>query len=64
MVQEGEMIGEKRGRAEGEKYGRSKGEERYNFLLTRLLQENRIDDLQQVIHDEKYRNSMFKKYGI
>lgn len=56
MVRDGEMKGEKR--------GMFKGEERYNLLLTKLLQDNRANDLQHIIHNKEYRDSMFKKYGI
>lgn len=64
MVRDGEIKGEIRGRTEGEKYGRTKGEERYNLLLTKLLQDNRINDLQHIVHDKVYRDSMFREYGI
>lgn len=60
MVRDGEMKGERR----GEKRGMFKGEERYNLLLTKLLQDNRANDLQHIIHNKEYRDSMFKKYGI
>lgn len=59
---------EARGRAEGlEKgraEGRSEGADRLGSLITKLLSQNRLDDVQKVSVDSAYREKLFKELGI
>lgn len=49
-----------RGREEGEKTGT----ERMSALITKLIDENRLDDLQRIAVDETLREQLMKEFGI
>ena len=68
-VAEGEKRGlregEKRGLREGEKRGLRKGRQEgkaWMNLLAKLMEDNRIDDVQKAIADETYRNQLMGEY--
>lgn len=50
----------KRSRNEGEKYG----ENRMAELVGRLLKEGRLQDVQKLLENKRYRNSLYKQYDL
>lgn len=50
----------KHSREEGRKYG----EDRMLELVERLLQEDRLQDVQKLLKNKRYRNSLYKRYGL
>lgn len=44
--------------------GMEKGMDRMSLLTSRLLKENRLDDLQKAVEDKKYCEQLLKEYGI
>ena len=44
--------------------GMEKGVDRMSLLTSRLLKENRLDDLQKAVEDKKYCEQLLKEYGI
>ena len=64
----GIAIGEERGIAIGEKRGITIGEERgeshVNTLNLRLLDDNRLEDMQRAMVDTDYQKELMREYGI
>ena len=54
--EEGEAVGESRGRAEGENL--------FAALTAKLLADGRIDDLKQAAENADFRAALFEEYGI
>ena len=54
----------KHSREEGEKRGEKRGEDRMAELVRRLLSENRIQDVQKILKNKRYRGNMYKQYGL
>ena len=63
-----EERGEARGIAIGEERGITIGEERgiheINTLNLRLLDDNRLEDMQRAMVDTNYQKELMKEYGI
>ena len=57
----GREVGMAEGEKRGEKRGLRKGREWMN-LLAKLMEDNRIDDVQKAIADETYRNQLMGEY--
>ena len=57
---EGKAIG----RAEGEAIGQIQGEARLGSLITRLIQEQRTEEIPIVSTDAKRREQLYKEYGL
>ena len=57
---EGEAIG----RAEGEAIGQVQGEARLGGLITRLIQEQRTEEIPIVSTDAKRREQLYKEYNL
>lgn len=57
-------IGEQRGIQIGERRGEQRGEDTFAVLADSLLREKRITDLQRAIDDKKYRNALYREYGL
>lgn len=71
MTKLGQMIWEdalEKGREEGERIGREHGErqasERYSRLILILNGENKADQIVKIASDPKYREELYRKYGI
>ena len=52
------------GRAEGKIEGRTEGEDKMNRLILSLIQDGRQEDIEKVAKDKKYRDQLYKEYGI
>lgn len=52
------------GLEKGIEQGIEQGEERLGLLSKKLLEENRLDDLRQVLEDAKYRKKLYREYQI
>lgn len=67
-VKKGMERGMERGMARGRELGRELGREeeaRQNAALTsRLLKENRLDDLQRSTEDKEFREQLLRELGI
>ena len=61
---EGQAIGEAIGRAEGEAIGQVQGEARLGSLITRLIQEQRTEEIPIVSTDTKRREQLYKEYNL
>ena len=65
---EGRAEGHAEGHAEGLKQGlaegRAEGEARLGALVTKLLAEGKIEEVQQVVSDEMIRQKYFEKYSL
>ena len=61
---EREAKGLAKGRSEGRAEGRAEGADRLGSLITKLLSQNRLDDVQKVSADSVYREKLFKEFGI
>ena len=59
-----ESRAEKAGVEKGMKKGLEKGADRLGSLITKLLSQNRLDDVQKVSVDPAYREKLFKELGI
>lgn len=59
MTRLGQMIYD-----DGLEKGMEKGMDRMAVLTTRLLNENRLDDLKKAAVDKKYCEQLLKEYGI
>ena len=59
MTRLGQMIYD-----DGMEKGMEKGMDRISLLTSRLLKENRLDDLQKAVEDKKYCEKLLKEYGI
>ena len=57
---EGKAIG----RAEGEAIGQIQGEARLGSLITRLIQDQRTEEIPIVSTDSKRREQLYKEYGL
>ena len=57
---EGQAIG----RAEGQAIGQAQGEARLGSLINRLIQEQRIDEIQVVSTDPERRDQLYKEYNL
>ena len=57
---EGQAIG----RAEGQAIGQAQGEARLGSLINRLIQEQRIDEIQIVSTDSERREQLYKEYNL
>ena len=57
---EGQAIG----RAEGQAIGQAQGEARLGSLINRLIQEQRIDEIQVVSTDSERRDQLYKEYNL
>ncbi len=57
---EGKAIG----RAEGEAIGQVQGEARLGSLITRLIQEQRTEEIPIVSTDPKRREQLYKEYNL
>lgn len=71
MTKLGQMIWEdalEKGREHGERIGREHGErqasERYSRLILILNGENKADQIVKIASDPKYREELYRKYGI
>lgn len=71
MTKLGQMIWEdalEKGREHGERIGREHGErqasERYSRLILILNEENKADQIVKIASDPKYREELYRKYGI
>lgn len=56
--------GKEEGIKEGKKEGKKEGEIRTIELMKLLLQENRKNDMQQALQDDKFREALFKEYNL
>ena len=61
---EREARGIEKGHAEGLEKGRAEGADRLGRLITKLLSQNRMDDVQKVSVDSAYREKLYKELGI
>ena len=61
---EGQAIGRAEGRAEGQVIGQAQGEARLGSLINRLIQEQRIDEIQIVSTDSERREQLYKEYSL
>ena len=52
------------GRTEGEAIGQVQGETRLGSLITRLLQDQRTEEIPIVSVDSKRREQLYKEYGL
>lgn len=62
--EEGKKEGRKQGLEEGRKEGRKEGEELFAALTEKLLKDSRNEDLLRAISDMKFREKLYKEYGI
>lgn len=58
------QVYSKEGREEGRKEGRKEGEELFAALTQKLLKDSRNEDLLRAISDMKFREKLYKEYGI
>ena len=63
MTRLGQMIYDD-GMEKGIEKGLEKGMDRMSLLISRLLKEDRLDDLQKAVEDKKYCEQLLKEYGI
>ena len=59
-----EERGETRGIAIGEERGEARGIHEINTLNLRLLDDNRLEDMQRAMVDTYYQKELMKEYGI
>lgn len=64
QMEQGMKKGIEIGRKEGKEKGREEGEARLASLMKCLLQDTRMEELQQVISDTKLREELYKEYKI
>ena len=60
----GIAIGEERGIAIGEERGEARGIHEINTLNLRLLDDNRLEDMQRAMVDIDYQKELMREYGI
>lgn len=60
----GQARGEQIGQARGEQIGQIKGEARLSELLSRLLADQRMEDIRLAAGSEKERKRLYKEYGL
>ena len=58
------MEGRAEGLKEGHTEGVATGEDKMNRLVLRLIQAGRQEDVEKVARDKKYRDYLYKEYGI
>ena len=58
--EEGILIGEQR----GERKGKKDGQNTILVLLKKLTEDGRLNEIDQVIASEEYRETLFKQYNI
>lgn len=56
--------GREEGREAGREEGRKEGETRVNRLYSKLIEEKRAVDLERAIKDEKFRDTLYERYGL
>ena len=61
---EGRTEGEAIGQARGEAIGQIQGEARLGSLITRLIQDQRTEEIPIVSVDSKRREQLYKEYGL
>ena len=61
---EGRAEGQAIGRADGQVIGQAQGEARLGSLINRLIQEQRIDEIQVVSTDPERREQLYKEYNL
>ena len=61
---EGRTEGEAIGQARGEAIGQVQGEARLGSLITRLIQEQRTEEIPIVSIDAKRREQLYKEYNL
>lgn len=59
-----EERGETRGIAIGEERGEARGIHEINTLNLRLLDDNRLEDMQRAMIDTDYQKELMREYGI
>ena len=59
-----EERGETRGIAIGEERGEARGIHEINTLNLRLLDDNRLEDMQRAMVDTDYQKELMREYGI
>ena len=59
-----EERGEARGIAIGEERGEARGIHEINTLNLRLLDDNRLEDMQRAMVDTDYQKELMREYGI
>ena len=67
MTKLGQMIWNdalEKGREEGEKIGQKRASDRYSRLILLLTKENKNDLIVKIASDPKYREELYKQYGI
>ncbi len=52
------------GREEGLAEGRKQGAERMGSLIRRLIEDNRLSDLERASNDPNYRESLYKEFNL
>lgn len=60
----GIAIGEERGIAIGEERGEARGIHEINTLNLRLLDDNRLEDMQRAMVDTDYQKELIREYDI
>ena len=60
----GRAEGEAIGQARGEAIGQIQGEVRLGSLITRLIQDQRMEEIQMASTDPEKREQLYKEYGI
>ena len=60
----GLKLGKKQGLELGEKRGLELGEKRLSSLLSRLMNEDRLDLVRQVLDDPSLRAQLYKRYNL
>ncbi len=60
----GQARGEQIGQARGEQIGQIKGEARLSELLSRLLADQRMEDIRLAAGSEKERKRLYREYGL
>ena len=49
---------------EGRELGLEQGQELVNRLISRLLEEGRMDDIKRAVRDQEYQKQLFTELGI
>ena len=62
--EEGKTEGREEGRKEGERVGQHLANERWGKLISLLMKEKRYEDVAKAAEDAKFREKLFKEYGI
>lgn len=64
MKEEGYEEGHEKGREEGYEKGHEEGENRLSRLSLKLVEEKRMRDLERIMQDKNFRNTLYKRYGL